>query len=185
MKLGPLLAALAFGIPLPAVDATPAAPVPVHTRNVCPDGRGTRQMEPAVAIKDSVIVVSFNDTRGRFCPMAGYQPSGWSYSLDLGATFHEGAPLPGGNRWSFDPWLAVGPDGAFYHCALSTEPSRHGVILNRGVAGAGGVTWSEPIVYVPPIGSCDKPAMAIDPASGTIYIAYTVFAGASNPGSGL
>lgn len=184
MKFGFVLAALSLGGPWTPVTRSIAAPIPVHTRTVCPDGRGTRQMEPAAAILDSVIVVSFNDTRG-ICPTSGYQVAGWSYSLDGGATFQEGATLPSATRWSFDQWLQVGPDGAFYHSALSAEGSRHGVILNRGVVSAGTIEWSEPIVYVPDVGSCDKPGLAIDPVSGTIYIAYTVFAGDMNPASGL
>lgn len=184
MRLGLALAVCWVALPFIAPREAASAPVPVHTRAVCPDGRGTRQAEPAIAVRDSVIVVCFNDLRG-LCPQAGYQVGGWSYSLDRGATFVEGGPLPGGTRWSFDQWLEVGPDGAFYHAALSSPPSRHGVILSRGVVVAGGIAWSEPIEYVPPAGSCDKPGMAIDPVSGTIYIAYTLFAGLTNPASGL
>lgn len=182
---------LLVGMLFCAAEATPGwagchpTNVPANTRTVCVNGRGTRQVEPALAVSGSVVVTAFNDYRGSFCAGEGYQLSGWACSLNGGAAFQEGHTLPGGGLWGADSWLATGPDGAIYHSALTiTTNSKLNIILSRGDVATNGVAWASPILYQPPTGSVDKPAMAVD-ATGTVYVAYSLFAGPSNPQSGL
>lgn len=137
----------------------------------------------AVAVSGRAVVVVYNDFRGNYCPQDGYQWAGWSYSLDGGRTFTDGGPLPGRQNWGEDPELATGPDGTVY-LAGTWNPLTGGLAVLRGTVTGNGITWSGPTVVTTPNEGYDKPNIAVDQATGTIYLTYTRF-GVLGAGIGL
>jgi hypothetical protein len=140
--------------------------VRVNTRTNC-NGRGVIQSETAIAVSGNAVVVAYNDFRGFYC--SGRQLTGWGYSLDSGATFTEGANLPGGNGWYGDPWLATGPDGTIYLASLWN--GTNSIAVARGTVTNTGIDWSQPTIIRG--GSFDKEAITVDQTYGTIYLSYT------------
>ncbi|HKD40214.1 MAG TPA: sialidase family protein [Myxococcaceae bacterium] len=148
-----------------------------NNRVTCNDGRGVVQSETALAISGDVVVCGYNDFRAQYCPNQdpGYQWVGWAYSLDGGATFIDGGPLPGRTLHRGDPWLATGPDGTIYYVDIWNNLAGMAA-LRGGVVTENGISWSEPTV-IATSGSFDKEAMAIDQVTGSIYLTYTRFGG--------
>lgn len=167
----------------PSFDIAPA--VPANNREICTNGRGRLQNETAIAVHANIVVVAYNDSRGwpgNGCPTQapGYQISGWAYSLDYGATFTDGGPLPVTNRVNVqgDPWLAVGPNGEIYLANLWNGVS--GLAVLSGTITEKGVVWNpDPAVLTGATGgpTWDKEAIAVDPATGYVYLTYTRFGG--------
>ncbi len=162
-----------FRLPQSALPAGVSANVACNDRVVCPDGRGTIQSETTLAISGDVVVCGYNDFRGYYCPdqEPGYQWIGWAFSLDGGATFTDGGPLPGRTQHRGDPWLATGPDGTIYYADLYNNAGALATV-RTAVVTPNGISWSQPTV-VSTAGSYDKEAMAIDQMTGRIYIVYT------------
>jgi hypothetical protein len=162
-----------LGLPSKAEDKMPldAAIGPntrANSRETC-GANGITQSETAAAAYGNVVVVAFNDTRGRPGCMSGHAVIGWAYSLDYGQTFTDGGNLPTGFD-SGDPWLGVGPDGTFYLLGIWQRTQAIGFI--KGNATETGFAWGSPVVLNGGV-IHDKPAMTVDPASGNIYISYT------------
>ncbi|MBI1747382.1 MAG: exo-alpha-sialidase [Acidobacteria bacterium] len=141
----------------------------VNDRQLC-GGRGNTQSETSIAANGDVIVVAWNESKGFYC--TNHSTVGWGYSLDGGATFTDGGTLPGGlSRWSNgDPALAIGPDGSFYVSGISSN--FNGMSISRGVAGPDGVAWNTPVEAVSRGGLIDKEWLAVDQATGRVYMAY-------------
>src|SRR5712692_7820663 len=148
-----------------------------NNRVTCSDGRGTIQSETALAISGNAVVCGYNDFRAQYCPNEdpGYQWIGWAYSLDGGATFTDGGPLPGRTSHRGDPWLATGPDGTIYFVDIWNNLNGMAAVRGGTVTGTG-FSWSEPTI-IATAGSFDKEAMAIDQVTGSIYLTYTRFGG--------
>ena len=164
---------------LPQSKLTPGVSPNVRCNNrvTCSDGRGVTQSETALAISGDAVVCGYNDFRAAFCPNEepGYQWGGWAYSLDGGATFTDGGPLPGRTGHRGDPWLGTGPDGTIYFVDIWNNTN--GLVAVRGGRVTGtGFSWSEPTI-IATAGNFDKEAMAIDQVSGSIYLTYTRFGG--------
>ena len=156
---------------------------------------GVIQSETSIAVSGNAVVVSYNDFRGFHCPnrSPGFQVNGWAYSLDGGATFTDGGPLPGRTGpsgtclvpptfpqcgFSGDGELAVGPDGTIYLAALYQTSTSSPLILSlsRGTVTDTGIDWSDPTV-ISGFGVYDKENIAVDPSNGFIYITYTRLGG--------
>ncbi len=148
-----------------------------NNRVTCSDGRGTIQSETALAISGNAVVCGYNDFRAQYCPNEdpGYQWIGWAYSLDGGATFTDGGPLPGRTMHRGDPWLATGPDGTIYYVDIWNNLNGLAA-LRGGVVTETGISWSEPTT-IATAGPFDKEAMAIDQVTGSIYLTYTRLGG--------
>lgn len=153
-----------------ALDAAVGPNTIVNSRELCPGGRGITQSETNMRAFGNVIVAAFNDARGFFC--AGRSTLGWAFSLDGGQTFTDGGGLPGGSTlWSNgDPAVAVGPDGTFYIAGISN--GFRGMSVSRGTVGNNGISWSFPVQAVTGSGLIDKELLAVDQASGALYMAY-------------
>ena len=154
------------------LDAAVGPNTLMNSRELC-GGRGNTQSETSMAVSGDVIVSAFNDSRGFYCP----QPRstlGWAFSFDGGQTFTDGGTLPGGvTPWSNgDPWVAVGPDGAFYISGISNNFL--GMSISRGTVTEDGISWSDPVRATFGSSGTDKEALAIDQNTGSIYMAYDV-----------
>jgi BNR/Asp-box repeat len=192
LKLGPAKAA--------SGGLGPAAPSFTNVRVNDPSLDGnqvdqTTQSETSVGVAGSNVVVGYNDSQRTLLFLtAGSDLSGYSYSTDGGATFHDGGDIPNAPEFiNFgDPWVASDRAGNMYYSTLADD----GFNFNLDVAVAkstdGGKTWSNPVpVYRPPFEifySGDKDAMAIgpDPSKKTqddIYVAYDDFSFDLNTGA--
>ncbi len=149
--------------------------VRANSREICPDGTGTEQVEPTIALTEETVVVSYGDQRGRQCPIwvgqRRYQLRGWAFSLNGGLNFTDGGPLPEGELLGGDPWLVASRDGAIYLGGLQpTEPRGFSLVIGR--RHRDGIGWSNPITFSEPMHSVDKDAMAIDSSSGVLYSTF-------------
>jgi hypothetical protein len=147
----------------------------------------TTQSETSVGVSGSNVVVGYNDSqRTPLFFEAGSDLSGYSYSTDGGATFHDGGDLPNAPEFvNFgDPWLASDRAGNMYYATLAFDAFNFNLDVAVAKSTDGGKTWSDPVpVKRPPIEIFyigDKDAMAVgpDPSKKTqddIYVAYDDF----------
>jgi len=126
------------------------------------------------------IVVGFNDlTPG----ISSFAACSYAYSIDGGATWTYGGPLPQGNLNGApfcDPWLAFDNQGYCYYVGM-TNTSRHEIFISvaapdvNGNAGPSG--FSTPQLIAPDDKFNDKPAIAVDttggPYDGYIYVVWS------------
>jgi hypothetical protein len=150
--------------------------IQTNNNSTCSSTTGEMQSETAIAHSGGTVVVAYNDSRGLYgCG----QVTGWAYSTDRGRTFTQGDPLPGSNHWG-DPWLVTAPDGSIYLSELRVVGgSLAGLHFMKGTPTGSGVTWTPPVAMGTSGVSPDKEAMAVDPATGHIYITFTRFSGGS------
>lgn len=149
----------------------------------CSAGRRISQAESSVAAWGPYVVVSWNDRRG-VC-LGGDQPSqSYAWSSDYGATFHEGALLrgPGANDFFHgDPTVAVNRNtGVFYISGILRQTNTFvGIVALRGhfVADTFAIDTRRVIALAQDFDFLDKPWMAVDPASGHVYVTWTNFHG--------
>lgn len=182
----PVAAGAARAAALAAGEPALAADVRVHDRGPAPCAGclsgAYAQVEPSVAVLGSQVVATFNDNRSR---CAGWERQGVSWSRDGGDTFTDTHGLPAGvpgiAHLSGDPSVAVNErTGDFYVAGFASAladlggEGRLGVARGRfGPAGfafdAGVETSTEAAEF------WDKPFMAVDPASGRVYLGWTNF----------
>jgi hypothetical protein len=139
-----------------------------------PQHNGIIQSETAIAVSGNAVVITYNDFRGFYCPFLppGYQVTGWAFSLDGGQTFTDGGPLPGGAALAGDGEMAVGPDGTIYLASLLNNLTGVGIL--QGTVTDTGISWTNPTI-ISGDGRYDKENIAVDPATGFIYVTYTLF----------
>jgi BNR/Asp-box repeat len=147
----------------------------------------TTQSETSVGVAGSNVVVGYNDSqRTPLFLEAGSDLSGYSYSADGGATFHDGGDIPNAPEFiNFgDPWVASDRAGNMYYSTLSLDVFNFNLDVAVAKSTDGGKTWSDPVpVKRPPFEifyTGDKDAMAVgpDPSKKTqddIYVAYDDF----------
>lgn len=141
------------------------------------------QSETTIAAIGSTLLAGWNDTKG-FCPPNG-PVQGWGLSTDGGATWTDlgdpPSPIPGG-RYRGDPVHAANPStGDFFLCGLYEDPvdgTQSGVaVLRCNVVGNSVNILNNKRIAVGGNNFLDKEWLAVDPASGTLYVTYTNFVG--------
>ena len=142
----------------------------------------TTQSETSVAVHDNNVVVGYNDDgRSAFFLSPVLDLSGYSWSQDGGATFHD-SELP--NRLPAlnlgDPVLGADRSGRFYYASLATAPRGNPVVVGRSTDG--GKTFSRPIRVSSNtlFDFTDKPWLATGPdpnnhSKDDIYVSWTDF----------
>jgi BNR/Asp-box repeat len=147
----------------------------------------TTQSETSVGVAGSNVVVGYNDSqRTPLFFEAGSDLSGYSYSTDGGATFHDGGDIPNAPEFINlgDPWVASDRAGNMYYATLAEDVFNFNLDVAVAKSTDGGKTWSDPVpVKRPPFEifyTGDKDAMAVgpDPSKKTqddIYVAYDDF----------
>lgn len=141
------------------------------------------QSEVSIAAWGAFRVAAWNDGEYRFDDRIGF-----ATSRDGGQTWIDGGTPPLGGvivNWSSDPVVAVDErSGIFYLCglavaSLTTDHQKrlwNAVTVARGFFADTGFTWEMPIAArfvrdtLP-----DKPWIAVDPATGGLYLSYTTF----------
>ena len=180
------------GRPAPARATAPmsagavAGPPRANKRcnDIAGDGAIDGQCETSIVRWNNDMIAAWNDGTG-FTDGTN-QTQGWATSTDGGVTWVDRGkfPLAAGYSswtWTSDPVLAVNPTtGAFYYAALadpSSTTSAIGVIKGRftGSSFAWGPVSVTSVVSTSSNLFLDKEWIAIDPASGRVYVTCTEF----------
>ena len=148
------------------------------------------QSETAVVANGSNVLITWNDGDGFDRVSPNDQLLGYGYSTNGGTSWTDGGQLPQlpGHplwEWSSDPVLVVNPtNGDVYFAGLVFPDGPPGVGTTNGLAvvkgtfSAGSFSWGTPtLVQSVSNGSAfiDKEWLAIDPASGNLYLTFTRF----------
>ena len=145
-------------------------------------GRPLGQAETSIAADGSTLLTSWNNTKG-FCTSGPVQ--GWAASDDGGATWTDlgdpPSPIAGG-RYRGDPQVEVHrATHAFYLLGLYEDPANYlnsGMALMRvTLAGVTPTILNNNQILAGGNDFIDKEWMAVDQASGAIYVTYTRFVG--------
>ena len=140
------------------------------------DVAGATQSEVSVATLGDNVLLAFND--------GGHLPGntqGYAWSVNGGQSFTDGGAPPTLPTWQWDsdPLVAVSEaSGDFWYLGLNSASGVNGIGIDRGRFVNGALTWTATnLVRSTPNDAVllDKPWMAVDPASGRIYVAYTAF----------
>lgn len=148
-------------------------------------GRPLPQAETTIAALGANLVAGWNDSKG-FCPPNG-AVQGWATSTDGGVTWTDRGDVPApaaGFRYRGDPVHMVNPTtGQFYVLGLvenPTNPALSGLALLNGHFAAGTfVVDGNRTIAAGGANFLDKPWIAVDPASGNLYVTYSNFVGGS------
>ena len=181
-----------------AIDATPTSPVhdvatlhtaaaPAIPQNVRVNDPAadhfqvdqTTQSETTVAVNGNHVAVGYNDSQNT--PLfltAASNLSGYSYSNDGGATFHDGGALPnplGQNNFG-DPWMTTAADGTMYYSTLDAD-FLQGLLVGVASSTDGGKTWTRPVNVTKNLGPegfqfDDKPAITAGATPGGQAVLY-------------
>jgi hypothetical protein len=174
--------------PAPGIEAGPPFLAnDVNVNNLAPAvcdcaGRGLSQAETTIAAWGPYVLVSYNDN-SYLCKAPAIWPSqGHGYSMDYGATFHDGGLLfgPGTDElFQGDPTVAVNKKtGAFYISGLLRKnPTYPGVVALKGHfdADSFAIDVRRDVGLSQGSDSFDKPWMAVDSLSGNVYVTWTNF----------
>ena len=158
----------------------------VRANNPAGDSPGVAQSEVSVAALGDNVVVAFNDGQGFVYPRTDSQ--GFAYSTNGGQSFTDGGTPPkvpgppAAWQWDSDPVLAVNEStGEFYFIALNSTTTDNGIGLARATFQNSNLVWAPSVEVRGPSDFSyflDKPWLAVDPASGRIYVIYTTFGAA-------
>jgi len=142
---------------------------------------GLCQSEVSIASSCNYVVAAWNDGEGT----PTFQ--GFAYSSDGGKTWTDGGSPPTTNvgTWASDPVVVVNPTTrAFYYAGLcDPAPGTNGVGVVRGTFRGGTFRWETPKLvrqYNTSTDVIDKEWLAVDPATGTLYLSYSHFTGGSD-----
>jgi hypothetical protein len=129
------------------------------------------------------MVAAWNDSKG-WRDGTG-QTQGWATSVDGGATWTDQGtlPVPGAPaswKWASDPVVTVNPNtGAFYYTGLADAAGGLNAIgVIKGRFSGSTFTWTDRTSARsadPSAAYLDKEWLAVDPASGRVYLSYTNF----------
>ena len=146
------------------------------------------QAGPSVAASGAHAVMVWRDGRGLDAPSPDDQVIGYGYSSDGGASWTDGGSLPrppGLPNWMwFDfPHVVVNEStgefwavGFAYPDSLPTAGTTNAIAIVRGTFTGDTFSWDPPQVVVSYLLSqavLDRPWLAVDPASGALYVSYT------------
>jgi len=160
---------------------TAALTTNVRANNPASDPPSATQSEVSVAAYGDNVLLAFNDGGGG--PTQGY-----AWSTDGGQSFTDGGTPPGIPNWSWDsdPVTAINENtGEFWYAGLNSTitSGRNGIGVVKATFSGGVINWGTPhMVRAVNDGEVllDKEWMAVDPASGRLYVIYTAF-GAYTP----
>lgn len=173
---------------VPRAAAVPSRVAAPPTPNVlvndpAGDFPGEGQCETSIAAYGNYMVAAWNDSKG--FRDGSFQTQGWATSTDGGQTWVDEGTLPvpaspSGWRWASDPVVVVNPNtGAFYFSALADANGGVNAIgVLKGRFSGGTFTWSTRVsARTVPYSQyfLDKEWLAVDPASGRVYLTYTNF----------
>ena len=171
--------------------ATPLGPAAlsanVRANNPAADAPSAAQSEVSIAANGDNVLLAFNDGQG-FLVFPRTHLQGVAWSTNGGASFTDGGAPPTipGYLWDSDPVTAVNENaGEFWFAALNSNSAaaRNGIAVVKATFSSGTVNWgtarmvrwtNDAEVVL------DKEWIAVDPASGRLYVVYTSF-GASTP----
>jgi hypothetical protein len=159
---------------------------------------GFTQSETHSARCGDSVVVGFNDSGSLLetlpNPNIGLSFSGWGQSLDGGARFHDGGPVPPGsnifNILGGDPVVGCANSTTFYYSQLFSTGSLTTFVSALALSKStdGGATWADPVASVQKDGALhmlDKDWFAVDPSDpDRLYVSYTDFDSSGLGGSG-
>lgn len=162
-----------------------APPSPnVRVNDPTGDFAGEGQCETSLAAWGNYMVAAWNDSKG-FRDGTG-QTQGWATSVDGGETWTDQGTLPipnlpAGWIWTSDPVVTVNPNtGAFYYAGLGDATgSLNGVGVLKGRFSGTSFAWTDRAAARTASYSTaflDKEWIALDPASGRVYLTYSTFA---------
>ena len=167
---------------IPAAGGTPPDPN-VRINNTTGDFSGEGQCETSIAAWGQYMVAAWNDSKG-FRDGTG-QTQGWATSTDGGDTWTDQGTLPGpsspvGWKWTSDPVVIVNPNtGAFYYSGLAdANGGLNAIGVIKGRFSGGTFNWTNRSSARSADYSqyyLDKEWIALDPASGRVYLTYTNF----------
>lgn len=178
--------------PSGASAAGEVAPVNVRVNGIAGDAASDGQSETSIVAWKQYMMAAWNDGNG--WTNGSNQSQGWAISVDGGGSWVDQGtfPLPSDRpnwTWTSDPVLAVNPaTGTFYFSALADPDggfgNTNGIGVGRGRFSGSSFAWENPTlvrsVLYTDSDFLDKQWIAVDPASGRVYISYTYFkAGAS------
>ena len=139
----------------------------------------TTQSETAIAVSGSNVAVGYNDSSDALVSfVAGDNLTGYSYSTDGGATFHDGGSLPndGGNVNVGDPWLTSDNAGNMYFSTLTIDGNTGLLMVGVAKSTDGGKTWTSaksiPLAPNVVFAFADKDAIVAGPGNGNLYAAW-------------
>ena len=138
------------------------------------DPSGATQSEVSIAAHGDNVLVAFNDGGG-----SSYQ--GYSWSTNGGQSFTDGGspPTVPNYSWASDPLTAINENtGEFWYAGLNDGSGRNGIAVVSATFSGGSIQWGTPhMVRAVNNGLqlLDKEWMAVDPASGRLYMVYTAF----------
>lgn len=166
----------------PARASAPPTPN-VRVNDPAGDFSAEGQCETSIASWGNYMLAAWNDSKG-FRDGTG-QTQGWATSTDGGQTWTDRGALPvpsspSGWRWTSDPVVIVNPNtGAFYYAGLGDATgSLNGIGVIKGRFSGTAFTWTDRVAartadYAAAF--LDKEWIAVDPASGKVYLTYTNF----------
>jgi hypothetical protein len=170
-------------------------------------GCSTAQNETTIAVNPNNpknLVAGSNDYRVFNARESRNDSSGWAYtSLDGGTTwtnvqlphlaFHTGATGALSDMDGVgDPAIAFGPNNTVYYANISFSRLNDGSAIVVSKSTDGGLTWGEPSIVqldgadtsgnpLPTPYFNDKEWIAVDPATGTVYVTWTRFGPSDSP----
>lgn len=155
------------------------------TCTTCNGGAPLGQAETSIAALGNNLIASWNNSKGLCNGITAVQ--GYGYSTDGGTTWVDAGDPPAllsGGRYRGDPLTAVNAaTGDFYVAGIYDVGGlgpNSGLALLRGHFAAGSfVIDDNREIIMGGTDFLDKPWMAVDPASGNIYMTYSRFVGGS------
>lgn len=151
------------------------ANVRINTLVGTPVGNG--ESEVSLAALGNKLVSGWND--GQYWQV---QPGfvGYGYSTDGGVTWTDGGSLPtqgASDVFYGDPVIVADPAGHWYFADLwRPSASVTGISVTHGTFAGAAPAWGPPVTIATSASDyLDKPWLAVDPASGTVYVAYVRF----------
>jgi hypothetical protein len=175
-----------------AVSARDRAAEPAGASVLAPDVRvndpgpdllaGSGQAEVLHAMIGNDVVAAWNDGDGFGGGQHSPHTQGFGTSTDGGLTWVDrDAPAAlAGWTWTSDPVVVANTStGDFWYCGLvNPSGTTNGVGVVRGNFSGANFNWQTPELAVSAPNSTtfiDKQWLAVDPASGNLYLTYTVF----------
>jgi hypothetical protein len=159
-----------------STEAPESLPVEVGADHIVPlnPESGALTVEPSVAIRDSIIVVSWNDSRGGHIKR-GFYDVGSAISVDRGMTFRSLGFLPessddyiGGG----DSRVIVDNKGVFYIEVVTLHDSRHELLV-YALRPPNYANWQFVATVARGKEMVDKPAFVVD-RSDNLALAFTL-----------